>query len=187
MAVAYSPPKARSVDPIELFGLPRGPDSEEWRWIPGFEGRYEVSNLGRILSHRAGSRRVLKSRKSTPYGHQKVILGAAREEAWVHRLVLRAFIGEPEDGQIARHMDGNPGNNSLSNLTWGTPAENNADMMRHGRTSRGERSAQSKLTEGQVAAIRQMLGPARVVAEMYGISQTTVYSIWKRCTWGHVA
>lgn len=167
--------------------LPHGPDSEEWRPVPGWEGRYEVSNLGRILSLRAGTRKVLRPQRGTPYGHRKVLLGATRDKVWIHRLVLQVFVGEPPPGHIARHLDGDPTNNAVSNLKWGTPAENNADMMRHGRTSRGERSAQSKLTEGQVAAIRQMLGPARVVAEMYGISQTTVYSIWKRRTWGHVA
>jgi hypothetical protein len=129
----------------------------------------------------------MKGSKGNRYGHRKVILGGHGKSAWVHRLVLRAFVGEPPTGHISRHLDGDPTNNALTNLKWGTPAENNADMVRHGRTSRGERSAQAKLTEEQVGAIRQMLGPARVVAEMYGVSQTTVYRIWKRRTWGHVA
>lgn len=51
----------------------------------------------------------------------------------VHRLVLLAYVGLPAPGQVTRHLDGNPGNNAISNLAWGTESENAQDRIRHGR------------------------------------------------------
>jgi hypothetical protein len=50
----------------------------------------------------------------------------------IHRLVARAFHGEPEPGQEVRHLDGNQLNSSADNLCWGTKSENNLDKLRHG-------------------------------------------------------
>jgi hypothetical protein len=50
----------------------------------------------------------------------------------VHRLVLEAFVGPCPPGHECRHLDGNPANNQLSNVVWGTPAQNAADRRRHG-------------------------------------------------------
>lgn len=60
----------------------------------------------------------------------------------VHRLVLLAWVGPPEAGQIVRHLDGNKHNNTVGNLAWGTPAENGADAIRLGEMPTGARSGQ---------------------------------------------
>jgi hypothetical protein len=49
-----------------------------------------------------------------------------------HRVVARAFHGEPPHGAEVRHMDGDPANNRASNLRWGTSSENKFDAVRHG-------------------------------------------------------
>jgi len=51
----------------------------------------------------------------------------------VHRLVLEAFVGPCPEGMECRHLDGDPSNNRLENLRWGTPAENTEDKRKHGR------------------------------------------------------
>lgn len=120
--------------------------AEEWRSIPGWSGFYEVSNLGRVRSvdrivssGHPGVRMRLQGRVLTPgkgqRGHLDVYLwrGGKRVKAWVHRLVLLAFVGPCPPGLESRHLDGNPANNSLSNLCWGTRSRNNLDRAIHRR------------------------------------------------------
>ncbi len=113
---------------------------EIWLPAPGWEGFYEVSDLGRVrslprLTPHAGIRggNLLKPAPERA-GHLKVSLwrygsGSSR---WVHRLVAEAFLGPCPDGQEVRHLDGIPANNKISNLVYGTRTENILDAIRHG-------------------------------------------------------
>lgn len=68
-------------------------------------------------------------------GYQTVKLAIEkRQVSWkVHRLVLLAFVGPPPPGKpLARHLDGDPQNNSITNLVWGDNSENQIDRIRHG-------------------------------------------------------
>lgn len=112
---------------------------EQWLPIPGFVGQYEVSNRGRVRSF-VSTRglpipHVLKPYPKGPKGHLMVGLCAfgKRRPMLVHRAVLAAFVGPaPTETPITRHLDGNPGNNHLSNLRYGTYSENEFDKVRHG-------------------------------------------------------
>jgi NUMOD4 motif-containing protein/HNH endonuclease len=125
---------------------------EIWMPVPGYEGFYEVSDLGRIYSHRrwtrAGTRggRILKpawdgGTKSKP--HQFVSLfrdgNGKGKQYFVHRLVLLAFVGEPPDGMIGCHRDDDPANNCLENLRWDTPSENMRDCIRNGNHNHADK------------------------------------------------
>lgn len=114
---------------------------EQWNWIPGYENYYMASDQGRVRSvtrvvtdGRTMQGRVLKSRDVSGYGHQIVQLsrGNKTKPVLVHRAVLMAFKGEPEPGQEGRHLNGDPTDNRLANLAWGTHLENEADKIRHG-------------------------------------------------------
>jgi hypothetical protein len=108
----------------------------------------------------------------------------------VHRLVLEAFVGPCPDGMEARHLSGDPADNRLENLEWGTRADNRADIDRHGRQFRGETHPGVKLTEEQVRAIRSRYAAGgvlqRELADEYGVNVPNISAIVNRRSWTHL-
>lgn len=118
---------------------------EQWKPVVGYEGIYEVSDLGRVRSldrlDAAGRRvrgRVLKLRR-LPNGRPRVALArlGSTVDAYTYRLVLEAFVGPCPPGMEALHWDDDADNNTLPNLRWGTRADNMRDMSRNGRGNAG--------------------------------------------------
>lgn len=115
---------------------------ETWRPAPGYEGSYEISDHGnarsvdRIVETKNGRRVRCRGCALTPstnrHGHLLYRMGR-RGRMYAHRLVALAFIGEPAPGQEVCHNDGNPANNHVSNLRWGTRSENMLDEVESGR------------------------------------------------------
>src|SRR5215469_1648817 len=105
---------------------------ERWLPVPGYEDLYEVSDQGRFKSLRKNK---IMSPAPQYKGHMQVALykGGSRIPDYVHRLVLLAFTGPAPAGTECRHLDGNPRNNRLENLAWGTRSENSLDDVVHGR------------------------------------------------------
>lgn len=112
---------------------------ERWLPIPGYEGSYEVSDLGKVRSldriTNDGKRVrgcVLKP-FTMPSGHLRVGLspGQGRTRK-VHRLVLEAFVGPCPPEMEALHRNGIPGDCRLTNLRWGTKSDNARDQITHG-------------------------------------------------------
>ena len=99
---------------------------EVWREIPGYDGDYFASNKGRILSLCRNEPRIQKpficSNEGNRTGYLYVELRGQKQR--VHRLVALAFLENPEDKPVVHHIDGNPLNNTLENLTYATYAEN---------------------------------------------------------------
>jgi hypothetical protein len=114
------------------------PITEEWRPVPGYEGIYEVSNLGRIYSVKrfgvSRSGHLLKPGVMAS-GHLSIGLrrgaGVKVKRYGVHRLVMLAFVGPCPEGMETRHLDGDPANNGLNNLRYGTRSENMLDRFVH--------------------------------------------------------
>lgn len=110
---------------------------EEWRPIAGFEGLYEVSNHGRVASLPKPTWptwRILRPGVERG-GYLYVTLRdhGRQVHGKIHQLVCEAFNGPRPAGTIMRHLDGDPLNNTPENLTWGSPSENNFDVVKHGR------------------------------------------------------
>lgn len=100
---------------------------------------YIVSDCGDVISPRG--------RKLSPYigdrgGHLRVDLPGRR--VFVHQLVAEAFIGPRPDGQEVRHLNGDPADNRVQNLAYGTRSQNVADAIRHGtyRNAIAEKNAE---------------------------------------------
>lgn len=102
----------------------------------------------------------------------------------IHQLVLEAFIGPKPFGQICRHLDGDPANNRLGNLAWGSHAQNGEDMVRHGKSQRGEANNLAKLTKEQARLIKYDTKSRGVdLAKKFGVRPSAVCAIRKGKTW----
>lgn len=109
---------------------------EEWRQIKEYEGRYEISNLGRVKSlprsvkRRGKTIRTLREKILTPQlhyrGYLKIDLNreGKYERFYIHRLVAMHFLPFPIDCDVVNHIDCNKQNNYVSNLEWMTFKEN---------------------------------------------------------------
>jgi hypothetical protein len=140
-------------DPAGPPPPPPVPDlpGERWLPIPGWEDLYEVSSCGRVrgmdrtIYYKDGRVRfyrgvILKGATHRTGGYPLVNLSRDHKPKGfaVHQLVALAFIGPRPEGQEVRHWDGNPLNNNVSNLLYGTPVENAQDKLRHGTGPRKE-------------------------------------------------
>lgn len=122
------------------------PDStrEIWKSIPGYDGRYEASDQGRIRSlghvtirtdgvlyHTHGQ--LMRQREGSA-GYLNICLRSddGRRCLLVHRLILEAFVGPCPEGMEACHGNDNPADNRLSNLRWATRSANTYDKIRNG-------------------------------------------------------
>lgn len=147
---------------------------ETWKAIPGFEGLYEVSDLGRVRSldrevtGKSGSIRKLKSKilKTGISLDGRLLVQLSKEGKTtmhsVHKLVTLTFIGDRPNGYHICHIDGDSFNNRLSNLKYDTPKENFIDYYRQGL-----KTPNSKLSINAVVEIRKLY-------KIGGYSQTTL-------------
>lgn len=112
----------------------RGSDviEEEYRWIPGHEGGYQVSNLGNIISYKYSSPRVLHpTANSCGYLQVPLRKNGKIKRMYVHRLVAMLFVpGFAEDKEV-NHKDYDKTNNTYLNLEWVTKSENHKHIISH--------------------------------------------------------
>jgi hypothetical protein len=182
------------------------PMKAEFRDIPGTGGDYVASSDGRIWSRknaRWGQRETLKEMRQyirrgngqggRGSGHATVGLCVNKRSIgprFVHELMLITFVGPRPAGMECRHLDGNPANNALSNLAWGTRSENSFDRFAHGTGIWGERAKRAVLTEAIVADCRRRTASGECIkdlAEEYRVNYVTLRDAvagtnWKRLT-----
>lgn len=178
---------------------------ENWRPVKGFEGKYEVSDLGRIRSVERKAKmknrwglceitvpeRILSHGK-TRTGHIRVTLYSGEPSKpsrhFVHQLVLKAFVGESPAGTEGSHLNGNPSDNRCTNLAWETPRDNNARKHQHGTAQIGEKNSTAKLTFDDVKQIRGLNGRMKQVeiANLFGVTQAQVSNILRGNQWRHL-
>lgn len=116
----------------EILALPM----ECWRWVPGYEGWYQVSTRGRVRSvdrwvtDKNGIKYFIKGRILQPqrdrngYLHIMLYRDGKHRKFYVHRLVAMAWLDNPENKPQVNHRDENPSNPDVFNLSYCTASEN---------------------------------------------------------------
>lgn len=122
--------------------------TEEWKPIAGFENAYQVSSQGRVRSldrtasdgsFRAG-RLLRPGRSGASYLRVSLCSAGRQRSRTVHSLVAEAFLPKSAGLEVC-HKDGDPSNNNVENLRWGTHQSNMADQRDHGTNARSQRTS----------------------------------------------
>lgn len=141
--------------------------TERWKDIPGYEGFYQVSDLGRVRRTKSG--RVLKPHYNG-HGYIQALLSkrGERKHKAVHRLVASAFIPNPEGKPQINHKNGVKSDNTVSNLEWCTASEN----LTHRHRVLGLPGCRSKKVVCLETGV--VYPSAKAAAEAIGVNRTAV-------------
>jgi len=177
---------------------------EIWKDIQGYEGLYQVSNLGRVKSLDRLIQRVPGTLRKWDGKVKKIKLSLGKYVRFglyregdvsffiVSRLVAKAFIPNPLNKLCVNHIDNNPNNNKVENLEWVTHKENMQHAVRQGRIAYGEIISNSKLKEKDVINIRKEYSKhsrnfnTHTLAKKFKVTQATIWQIISRSTWKHI-
>jgi len=163
---------------------------EIWKDIPEYEGLYQVSNFGRVKAlnyHRTKEEKIIIPSKSGRYLHVNLYKNGKSKTYSVHKLVLKAFIGDSI--LDCNHKDGIKSNNYLNNLEYCTHNENIKHAVETGlRDGKGEKNVKAKLTANIVKNIRENKYnlTREEFAVCYNVYISTIDKIRQNITWKHV-
>jgi len=172
-----------------------------WKPVVGAEGFYEVSDTGLVrgvdrLVDRGKSKMLIRGRvlrqDTDSRGRKRVGMrfGGKRVMRRVHSIVLESFLRSRKMGEEVRHLDGNPSNNMLKNLCYGTHSENMQDMVRHGNSIRNRSGWNTKLRPENIPEIRKIgrdeIDKKKDAAKRYGVRIETIKSVINKKSWSWV-
>jgi hypothetical protein len=163
-------------------------NDEVWKDIPGFEGLYKASSLGRIKNVKDCIKKL------GPGSRGYLIIGLSknnkRTTTGVARVIAQTFISNPRQKPCVNHLDGNKLNNKASNLEWCTDKENIAHAQATGLwKAYGEKHYSAKLKGVEVKQILKLKGKVSLaqLARTYKVSETTISNIVHGRTWKYLA
>lgn len=175
---------------------------EIWKDIKGYEGYYQVSNLGRVKSLERSiqksdgklqrvKQKILKQRVTTAGYNQVPLYKDGKSNAfYVHRLVATYFCEKNNNGRYVNHIDNNPLNNTFCNLEWCKHMENIQHMVSQNRHPHGISHGMSKFTEEDIVKIRSIHkngdSTLQQIGELYGVGRDHIWQIVKRKIWKHI-
>lgn len=164
---------------------------ETWKDVVGYEGRYQVSDMGRVISKpkiRRPYDKLLKPQYfKTGYAYLDLGDGKRINRYLLHRVVCEAFHPNPEGKPQVNHKNGDKSDNRSENLEWATNSENQKHSIRTGlRSAKGEKNSQSKLTASQVEGIRILHKKGwsgKTLTQKFKVSPSTISGIVNKRTW----
>lgn len=152
---------------------------EQWKEIPFYEN-YLISSFGRIKTKHGNFLKLMGNTKRNPY----FTVELKGKKVLVHRLMLMAFIGMPNEGQIVCHRNDIKTDNRLNNLYWGSHKENKQDGIRNGKFGKaksGEHHHNVKYSDEVISKIKNeytgKYGEQTALGRKYGMPQQQVYAI----------
>lgn len=145
---------------------------EAWRDVEGWEDRYMVSNTGKIYSK---VNNKLRKTNCTDDGYEAVILSrdGKKARAYVHRLVAKAFVPNPDNLPIINHKDENPSNNNADNLEWCTYSYNNTYNDMHIKRSKKNRRRKSVYQYDSNGSLAGVYESTRSAAKAIGVKSSS--------------
>jgi predicted XRE-type DNA-binding protein len=153
--------------------------------VVGYEGLYQISNLGNVKSlgnNKFRKEKILKNGK-TNCGYKTVCLSrnSTYKTYTIHRLIALHFIENKMNKRTVNHINGIKIDNRVENLEWNTTSENTKHAYDNGliKVSKAENHVNAKLSNKQVLQIR-LIGrnlKQKQIAEIYGITQTNVSNV----------
>lgn len=170
---------------------------EKWRDVVGYEGLYQVSDLGRLKrkerfiksTNRYIKEIILKTHINKKEYSQIVLhFGSKRTHFRVHRIVAIAFLKNDFNMPEVNHKNCIKTDNTLKNIEWCSSTYNKIHAYENGliKGKKGEDSINSKLTEKQVLEIRENKMKQKDIALLYGINRSTVSGIKLKNRWKHI-
>lgn len=100
-------------------------ENEIWKDVEGYDGDYLVSNFGKVKSFKKNKESILKKCKnSNGYYFVNLFKNNIQKKIYIHRLVGKEFIPNPENKPEINHLNADKSNNQVSNLEWVTPKQN---------------------------------------------------------------
>ncbi len=152
-------------------------DGSVWRWIPtsvDVRNRADTTCQWNKLAPRY-----------TRNGYVRYAIGDGFKDMSGHRLAWMAWKGSIPDGMEVCHNDGTRDNNAITNLRVDTRVGNHADKKKHGTHIFGEKHVGAKLTESDVAIIRQSAETGRAMAKRFNVSTSLISVIKNNKRWKH--
>lgn len=160
--------------------------AERWKNITGYEGYYQVSNLGRVRSlnmdvwngrvfyKKAG--RILKPIPIGNYLGVQLCVNKVHKKFYIHRLVAQSFIENPQSKKEVNHINGDRTNNEVTNLEWNTRKENEKHAHETGlKNLTGENNPMCKFSDETIKEIRTLYKTGKYkqseLAKMFGVSR----------------
>lgn len=168
---------------------------EIWKPVAGFDGKYEVSNCGRVRSidHEVkslGGWRTVKGcvlKQRVEHGYCRVQLSidkSSHPHKQVHRLVAEAFVPNPENKPEVNHIDGCKTNNCSDNLEWVTSSENSIHALENGLQSHKSDEEMQKMWEASSKPVirddGEWYASASKAAESIGAERSSVAKAIRR-------
>lgn len=162
---------------------------QKWVNISGFKN-YQISNYGYVKSFAHTKPRILKPSVHKD-GHisYTICKNNINYRKQTHRLVLECFEHSCPNGLQCCHNDGDPKNNFIENLRWGTVKENAFDRKKHGTNVQGEKQWNSTIKSKDIPVIFNMRKKGityKEIGEAFGVGKTAIWSIIKRKSWKHL-
>lgn len=176
---------------------------EIWKDIIGYEGLYQISNLGRVKSlektvkvgkqYNRFPEKILSNKCLDKNGYN--IFSANKDGLQktlkVHREVAKCFIPNPENKPQVNHINGIKNDNRVENLEWCTNRENinHAYFNKLCVAAKGSKCGASKYKEDDILKIRKMAENGilhKDIAIMYKMSKKNVHNIINRKSWNHI-
>lgn len=165
-------------------------EDEIWKWLPGYEERYQISNMGRIKSFVGIGKPIPYIKKGTigPSGYLQQTFSKDKKQVTllVHILVGRCFIENPNNYPQINHKKGVKTDSRFHQLEWSNQKQNIIHAFEFGLSKIGEEHGKSKLTNKQVLEIFNWKGKRAEMSNKYNICSGTVRQIKEGKTWSEI-